>query len=128
MLILDLGVTCLPYILDLVSALILYLFFTYTQYAGIARGCGWQKIGAFVNLGSYYIVGVPFGILLAFVFHIGGKVKTMIMMKTYHSSLDLIIQNTQQLGPLFTITVILLKIVLLHLTSSIYDLKATVGV
>ncbi|TYK28478.1 protein DETOXIFICATION 16-like [Cucumis melo var. makuwa] len=41
--------------------------------SGIARGCGWQKIGAFVNLGSYYIVGVPFGILLAFVFHIGEK-------------------------------------------------------
>ena len=43
--------------------------------AGIARGCGWQKIGAFVNLGSYYIVGVPFAILLAFGFHFGGKVK-----------------------------------------------------
>uniref|UniRef100_A0A0A0LS75 Protein DETOXIFICATION n=1 Tax=Cucumis sativus TaxID=3659 RepID=A0A0A0LS75_CUCSA len=41
--------------------------------SGIARGCGWQKIGAFVNLGSYYIVGVPFAILLAFGFHFGGK-------------------------------------------------------
>ncbi|XP_008453462.1 protein DETOXIFICATION 16-like isoform X6 [Cucumis melo] len=41
--------------------------------SGIARGCGWQKIGAYVNLGSYYLVGVPFGILLAFVFHVGGK-------------------------------------------------------
>uniref|UniRef100_A0A0A0LST1 Protein DETOXIFICATION n=1 Tax=Cucumis sativus TaxID=3659 RepID=A0A0A0LST1_CUCSA len=41
--------------------------------SGIARGCGWQKIGAYVNLGSYYIAGVPFGILLAFVFHVGGQ-------------------------------------------------------
>lgn len=41
--------------------------------SGIARGCGWQKIGAFINLGSYYIVGIPSAILLAFVFHIGGK-------------------------------------------------------
>ena len=43
--------------------------------AGTARGCGWQKIGAFVNLGSYYLVGIPSAIVLAFVLHIGGKVK-----------------------------------------------------
>lgn len=41
--------------------------------SGIARGCGWQMIGAFVNLGSYYLVGIPFAILLAFVLHIGGR-------------------------------------------------------
>ncbi|XP_038879312.1 protein DETOXIFICATION 16-like [Benincasa hispida] len=41
--------------------------------SGIARGCGWQKIGAYVNLGSYYIVGIPSAVLLAFVFHFGGK-------------------------------------------------------
>ncbi|XAR51196.1 hypothetical protein NMG60_11005753 [Bertholletia excelsa] len=41
--------------------------------SGNARGCGWQKIGACVNLGAYYLVGIPFGILLAFVYRIGGK-------------------------------------------------------
>ncbi|ERN05648.1 protein DETOXIFICATION 16 isoform X2 [Amborella trichopoda] len=41
--------------------------------SGIARGCGWQKLGAFVNFGSYYVVGLPASILLAFVFHVGGK-------------------------------------------------------
>lgn len=41
--------------------------------SGAARGCGWQKIGAFVNLGAYYIVGIPSAVLLAFVLHIGGK-------------------------------------------------------
>ncbi|KAJ1392033.1 Multi antimicrobial extrusion protein [Sesbania bispinosa] len=41
--------------------------------SGTARGCGWQKIGAFVNLGSYYLVGIPSAIVLAFVLHIGGK-------------------------------------------------------
>ncbi|XP_022135494.1 protein DETOXIFICATION 16-like isoform X1 [Momordica charantia] len=41
--------------------------------SGIARGCGWQKIGAFVNLGSYYLVGIPSAVLLAFVLHIGGR-------------------------------------------------------
>ncbi|GMN46328.1 hypothetical protein TIFTF001_015506 [Ficus carica] len=38
-----------------------------------ARGCGWQKIGAYVNLGSYYLVGIPLAVVLAFVLHIGGK-------------------------------------------------------
>ncbi|THG21673.1 hypothetical protein TEA_000302 [Camellia sinensis var. sinensis] len=41
--------------------------------SGIARGCGWQKIGAFANLGAYYLIGIPVGVLLAFVYHIGGK-------------------------------------------------------
>ncbi|KAL5735149.1 hypothetical protein ACOSP7_033010 [Xanthoceras sorbifolium] len=41
--------------------------------SGTARGCGWQKIGAFVNLGSYYLVGIPSAIVLGFVLHIGGK-------------------------------------------------------
>ncbi|KAK1565244.1 hypothetical protein Q3G72_022327 [Acer saccharum] len=41
--------------------------------SGTARGCGWQKIGAFINLGSYYLVGIPTAIVLAFVLHVGGK-------------------------------------------------------
>ncbi|GJR65317.1 DETOXIFICATION 16-like protein [Tanacetum coccineum] len=30
------------------------------------RGCGRQKIGAIVNLGSYYLIGIPLAILFAF--------------------------------------------------------------
>ncbi|XP_057868210.1 protein DETOXIFICATION 16 isoform X2 [Cryptomeria japonica] len=41
--------------------------------SGTARGCGWQKVGAYVNLGAYYMVGIPVAVLLAFVLHIGGK-------------------------------------------------------
>ncbi|KAM5553936.1 protein DETOXIFICATION 16 [Rosa sericea] len=41
--------------------------------SGIIRGSGQQKIGAYVNLGAYYLMGIPTSILLAFVFHIGGK-------------------------------------------------------
>ncbi|KAK4414216.1 protein DETOXIFICATION 16 [Sesamum alatum] len=41
--------------------------------SGTVRGCGWQKIGAFINLGSYYLVGIPMAVLLAFVLHIGGR-------------------------------------------------------
>ncbi|EEF36034.1 conserved hypothetical protein [Ricinus communis] len=44
--------------------------------SGTARGCGWQKIGAFINLGSYYLVGIPSAVSLAFVLHIGGKIST----------------------------------------------------
>ncbi|THG08092.1 hypothetical protein TEA_015332 [Camellia sinensis var. sinensis] len=43
--------------------------------SGTVRGCGRQKVGAFVNLGSYYIVGIPSAIVFAFVLHIGGKAK-----------------------------------------------------
>ncbi|KAJ1394212.1 Multi antimicrobial extrusion protein [Sesbania bispinosa] len=32
-------------------------------------GCGWQKIGAYVNLGSFYLVGVPCAVVLAFPLH-----------------------------------------------------------
>ncbi|CAL1415077.1 unnamed protein product [Linum trigynum] len=31
------------------------------------------KLGAFVNLGAYYLLGVPCSIVLAFVYHKGGK-------------------------------------------------------
>ncbi|KAL6181476.1 hypothetical protein ACLB2K_048131 [Fragaria x ananassa] len=41
--------------------------------SGTARGCGWQKIGAYVNLGSYYLVGIPLAVLMAFFLHIGGQ-------------------------------------------------------
>ncbi|KAA8542218.1 hypothetical protein F0562_023370 [Nyssa sinensis] len=41
--------------------------------SGTARGCGWQKIGVFVNLGAYYLVGLPSAIILTFFFHFGGK-------------------------------------------------------
>ena len=40
---------------------------------GIAREGGWQNIGAYVNLGSYYVVGIPLANLLGFVHKLGGK-------------------------------------------------------
>ncbi|KAK4362031.1 hypothetical protein RND71_017272 [Anisodus tanguticus] len=41
--------------------------------SGAVRGFGWQKIGAIINLGSYYLVGIPSAVLMAFVLHVGGK-------------------------------------------------------
>ncbi|CAA0817264.1 MATE efflux family protein [Striga hermonthica] len=41
--------------------------------SGVARGSGWQHIGAYVNLGAYYLVGTPVALLLAFVLHMKGQ-------------------------------------------------------
>lgn len=46
----------------------------FCNFSGAARGCGWQKLCAFINLGAYYVVGLPSSVLFAFVFHTGGMV------------------------------------------------------
>ncbi|CAN1356193.1 Protein DETOXIFICATION 40 [Linum perenne] len=40
---------------------------------GVAVGCGWQAFVAYVNVGCYYIIGVPAGALLGFTFNLGAK-------------------------------------------------------
>ncbi|XP_010496890.1 PREDICTED: protein DETOXIFICATION 12-like [Camelina sativa] len=40
--------------------------------SGIARGCGWQHIGAYVNLGAFYLWGTPMAACLAFWFDLKG--------------------------------------------------------
>ncbi|KAJ4972333.1 hypothetical protein NE237_005432 [Protea cynaroides] len=35
--------------------------------SGVAIGGGWQSVVAYVNLGCYYIIGVPIGVLLGYV-------------------------------------------------------------
>jgi len=60
------------------------------EISGTAAGCGWQKIGAYVNLGAYYVIGIPTAILLAFVYHIGGKVISCIYIFASFSSLFLL--------------------------------------
>ncbi|CAN1199198.1 Protein DETOXIFICATION 40 [Linum perenne] len=41
--------------------------------SGVAVGCGWQAFVAYVNVGCYYIIGVPAGALLGFTFNLGAK-------------------------------------------------------
>ncbi|KFK43772.1 hypothetical protein AALP_AA1G170800 [Arabis alpina] len=41
-------------------------------FSGIARGCGWQHIGAYINLGAFYLWGIPIAATLAFWVHLGG--------------------------------------------------------
>lgn len=56
-------IICLSVILDSLQAIV----------SGIARGTGWQHIGAYVNLGAYYVVGIPMALVFGFVLHLGGK-------------------------------------------------------
>ncbi|KAL5722331.1 Protein DETOXIFICATION 40 [Ranunculus cassubicifolius] len=41
--------------------------------SGVAVGCGWQAFVAYVNVGCFYVVGVPLGVLLGFKFEYGAK-------------------------------------------------------
>lgn len=41
--------------------------------SGVARGCGWQHIGAYVNLASFYLFGIPIAVLLGFWLQLRGK-------------------------------------------------------
>ncbi|KAL0461978.1 UNVERIFIED_CONTAM: protein DETOXIFICATION 1 [Sesamum latifolium] len=44
-----------------------------TAISGIARGSGWQRIGAYVNFGAFYIVGIPVAVVLGFIEHLKAK-------------------------------------------------------
>ncbi|XP_030533433.1 protein DETOXIFICATION 40-like isoform X2 [Rhodamnia argentea] len=41
--------------------------------SGVAVGCGWQAFVAYVNVGCYYIIGIPLGCLLGFKFDFGAQ-------------------------------------------------------
>ncbi|KAE9590220.1 putative multi antimicrobial extrusion protein [Lupinus albus] len=41
--------------------------------SGVAVGAGWQGIVAYVNIGSYYFIGIPVGILFGFYFKLQVK-------------------------------------------------------
>jgi len=42
---------------------------------GVAIGAGWQALVAYVNIGCYYIFGVPLGLILGYVLNFGVEVK-----------------------------------------------------
>lgn len=41
------------------------------EFSGVAVGSGWQAFVAYVNIGSYYLIGVPLGVFLGWVFNLG---------------------------------------------------------
>nr|CAB3476835.1 unnamed protein product [Digitaria exilis] len=64
-------------VLDAVDKLWLLLAFTILLnsiqpvLSGVAVGSGWQATVAYVNIGSYYIIGIPLGVLLGWLFNLG---------------------------------------------------------
>jgi len=45
--------------------------FSSVTFPGVAIGSGWQGVVAYVNIGSYYLIGVPLGVLLGWGFNYG---------------------------------------------------------
>lgn len=41
---------------------------------GVAVGAGWQATVAYVNIGCYYIIGVPLGLVLGYKLDMGVRV------------------------------------------------------
>lgn len=41
--------------------------------SGVARGCGWQHIGAYINLAAFYLFGIPIAVALSFWLNMRGK-------------------------------------------------------
>nr|XP_016447617.1 PREDICTED: protein DETOXIFICATION 12-like [Nicotiana tabacum] len=65
----------ITYVAEITPVLCISIIMDGTQavLSGVARGSGWQHIGAYVNLGAYYLVGIPTALLLGFVLHLKGK-------------------------------------------------------
>lgn len=45
--------------------------------SGVAIGIGWQEAVAYVNIGCYYLFGIPLGIILGYKLKWGVKVITL---------------------------------------------------
>ncbi|KAJ8628677.1 hypothetical protein MRB53_022000 [Persea americana] len=69
--------TTSPVIVDAAEKLAVLLAFTILLnsiqpvLSGVAIGSGWQALVAYVNIGCYYFIGLPLGILLGWFFHLG---------------------------------------------------------
>ncbi|CAN6567886.1 unnamed protein product [Malus baccata var. baccata] len=57
--------------LSLLLALTILLNSVQPVLSGVAVGSGWQSYVAYVNLGCYYLIGVPLGFLMGWFFHQG---------------------------------------------------------
>ncbi|XP_011083277.1 protein DETOXIFICATION 18 [Sesamum indicum] len=49
-------------------ALSIVLDFVQATLSGVTRGCGWQHNGAWINLTTFYLIGMPLAVLLGFKF------------------------------------------------------------
>ncbi|KAJ7971994.1 Protein DETOXIFICATION [Quillaja saponaria] len=62
--------------------------------SGVAIGAGWWSIVAYVNIGCYYIIGIPVGVVLGRIIHLQVKVRCCV--STYEAW---VLQNSQGIGP-----------------------------
>lgn len=51
------------------------------NFAGVAVGYGWQSLVAYINMGSYYLIGMPLGIILGSVLGFGFKVRAIMSLR-----------------------------------------------
>nr|GEW94667.1 MATE efflux family protein [Tanacetum cinerariifolium] len=56
--------------------------------SGVARGSGWQHVGAYITLGSYHLTGIPMALILCFVVDLSGKGlwSGLIIIRAMHSA------------------------------------------
>lgn len=47
------------------------LIWKWFKLLGVAVGSGWQSYVAYINLGCYYLIGVPMGLAMGWLFHLG---------------------------------------------------------
>jgi len=50
----------------------------FENYAGAAIGSGWQTIVAYVNVGAYYLIGLPIGCILGYKTSLGAAVSSSV--------------------------------------------------
>lgn len=61
------------------------------MYIGVAVGSGWQSYVAYINLGCYYIIGLPLGILMQWFTDLGVKVYILLYIMHFFSLVWVII-------------------------------------
>ncbi|KAA8530795.1 hypothetical protein F0562_005581 [Nyssa sinensis] len=64
--------------------------------SGVAVGSGWQSYVAYINIGCYYIIGVPLGFVIGWVFHQGVMVRLMVIKFSLftRTKMNLLIQDS----------------------------------
>ena len=60
------------------------IFFNFLFFTGVAVGSGWQSYVAYINLGCYYLIGVPLGFLIGWGFHQGVMVSFIVVRMLEH--------------------------------------------
>lgn len=48
-------------------------------FTGVARGCGWQRLATVINLGTFYLIGMPISVLCGFKLKLHAKVNVRLL-------------------------------------------------